>query len=248
MTDNKPSVYWRDEKHGLWRRLVRECPTSTTVFKRKNMNHPSLRLVAIACLMLACVTAQFPQAQSPAQKTSDSTPSTPPGPGGTSLPNANPFPSTYHPFPARPTLIRTATIMTAAGPSIKNGSILLRDGKIAAVGESITAPPDALVIDATGKYVTPGIIDVHSHIGVYPAPGVDANSDGNDLTHPVTANVWAEHSVWPQDPQIPRALARPVTTMPVLPGSGNLIAGRSLPFPILPPRTVQGMKFPGARS
>src|SRR5256885_11828534 len=97
--------------------------------------------------------------------------------------------------------------MTAAGPSIKNGSVLLRDGKIVAVGSSVNAPADALVIDGTGKYVTPGIIDVHSHIGDYPAPGVDANSDGNEATNPVTANVWAEHSVWPQDPQFPRALA-----------------------------------------
>ena len=136
-----------------------------------NMNHPSLRFVASACLMLACVTAQFPQAQSPAQKGSDSTPATPPGPGGTSLPNANPFPSTYRPFPSRTTLIRNATIMTAAGPSIKNGSVLLREGKIVAVGTSVSAPADALVIDGTGKYVTPGIIDVHSHLGVYAAPG-----------------------------------------------------------------------------
>jgi len=56
--------------------------------------------------------------------------------------------------------------------------VLLRDGKIVAVGTNVTAPADALVIDGTGKYVTPGIIDVHSHIGVYPAPEVDANSDG----------------------------------------------------------------------
>jgi len=159
--------------------------------QRMNMNHLSLRFFAIACLVFSCATAQFPQAQSPAQKSSDGTPTpaVPPGPGGTSLPNAKPFPSTYHPFPGRTTLIRNATIMTAAGPSIKNGSVLLRDGKIVAVGESVNAPADALVIDGTGKYVTPGIIDVHSHVGVYPAPGVDANSDGNEATNPVTANV-----------------------------------------------------------
>jgi imidazolonepropionase-like amidohydrolase len=125
--------------------------------------------------------------------------------------------------------------------------VLLRDGKIAAVGTSVTAPPDAVVIDGTGKYVTPGIIDVHSHIGVYPAPGVDANSDGNELTNPVTANVWAEHSVWPQDPQLPRAIAGGLTTMQILPGSGNLIGGRSVVLKLVPSRTVQGMKFPGAK-
>jgi len=67
------------------------------------------------------------------------------------------------------------------------------------------------------------------------------------LTNPVTANVWAEHSVWPQDPQIPRALAGGLTTMQVLPGSGNLIGGRSVVVKLVPSRTVQGMKFPGAK-
>ena len=211
------------------------------------MNHPYLRFVTSICLILVCAATQIPQAQKPKDSTKNTDNLTPPGPGGTSVPNANPFPSTYRPFPSRPTLIRNATIMTAAGPSIKNGSVLLRDGKIAAVGESITAPADALVIDGTGKYITPGIIDVHSHIGVYPAPGVDANSDGNELTNPVTPNVWAEHSVWPQDPQLPRALAGGVTTMQVLPGSGNLIGGRSVVLKVVPSSTVQGMKFPGAK-
>src|SRR6267143_5512663 len=210
-------------------------------------NHALLRLIASISLTFICATAQLPRAQKPKESVENSPPSTPPGPGGASLPNANPFPSTYRPFPGRTTLIRNATIMTAAGASIPNGSVLLRDGKIAAVGASVTAPPDALVIDGTGKYVTPGIIDVHSHIGVYPAPGVDANSDGNEATNPVTANVWAEHSVWPQDPQLPRALAGGLTTMQVLPGSANLIGGRSVVLKGVPSKTVQGMKFPGAK-
>src|SRR6266480_3435853 len=117
------------------------------------MNHASLRFIASVLLVLAFATAQLPQEQQPkgrqpkeqqpketAKATPESTPATPPGPGGTSVPNANPFPSTYRPFPSRPTLIRNATIMTAAGPSIKNGSVLLRDGKIVAVGAAITAP------------------------------------------------------------------------------------------------------------
>src|SRR5258708_15168409 len=208
-----------------------------------------IRIFLVACLVFACAVQQVPLAQQPKDSTQakSETPPPPPGPGGTSLPNADPFPSTYKPFPRRTTLIRNATIMTAAGPSIQNGSVLLRDGKIAAVGTSVTAPVDAVVIDGTGKYVTPGIIDVHSHIGDYPAPGVDANSDGNEATNPVTANVWAEHSVWPQDPQMPRALAGGVTTMQVLPGSANLIGGRSVVLKLVPSRTVQGMKFPGAK-
>jgi imidazolonepropionase-like amidohydrolase len=169
------------------------------------------------------------------------------GLGAISLPNADPFPSTYRPFPSRTTLIRNATVMTAAGPTIANASVLLRDGKIVGVGANLAAPSDAVVIDGTGKYVTPGLIDTHSHLGVYSAPGVSGTSDGNEATNPVTAHVWAEHSVWPHDPQFPRNLAGAVTTLQVLPGSANLIGGRSAVLKVVPSRTVQGMKFPGAR-
>jgi imidazolonepropionase-like amidohydrolase len=169
------------------------------------------------------------------------------GHGGVSLPNADPFPSTYQPIPASATLIRNATILTAAGPVIRGGAVLLRDGKIAAVGQRVDVPAGAVVIDAGGRYVTPGLIDTHSHVGVYAAPGGDALSDGNEATNPVTANVWAEHSVWPQDPQFPRVLAGGVTALQVLPGSANLIGGRSVVLKVVPSRTVQGMKFPGAR-
>ncbi|HZH40597.1 MAG TPA: hypothetical protein VFD85_06280, partial [Gemmatimonadales bacterium] len=81
------------------------------------------------------------------------------------------YPSTYQRHPNPPVLIRNATIMTAAGQEIANGSILFKDGRIVAVGTAVTAPADAVVVDGTGKYVTPGIIDVHSHMGVYAAPG-----------------------------------------------------------------------------
>jgi imidazolonepropionase-like amidohydrolase len=185
-----------------------------------------------------------PQATAPRQ---DSTPPTPPGAGAISAPNADPFPSTYRPVASGPVAIRNATILTAAGPRIQNGTILIRDGKIVAVGANVTVPSDARVIDGTGKFVTPGIIDTHSHLGVYAAPGVDALSDGNEMVSPSTPNVWAEHSVWPQDPQFPRALSAGVTTIQVLPGSGNLIGGRSTVLKVVPSRTVQGMKFPAAK-
>ena len=169
------------------------------------------------------------------------------GAGALSAPLADPFPSTYQPFASRPTVIRNVTILTAAGPRIENGAVLLRDGKIAAVGPSVESPADAVVIDGAGKFLTPGIIDTHSHMGVYAAPGVQAHSDGNEATNPVTANVWAEHSVWPQDPQFPLALAGGITTAQILPGSANLIGGRSVVLKIVPSRTTQGMKFPGAK-
>ncbi|CAN5325382.1 amidohydrolase [soil metagenome] len=156
------------------------------------------------------------------------------------------FASTYAPFASRPTLIRGATVMTAAGEVIPNGEVLLRDGKVAAVGQNLEAGGNATVVDGSGKYVTPGVIDVHSHLGVYPSPGVDALSDGNEATSPTTPEVWAEHSVWPQDPGFPRALAGGITTLQILPGSANLIGGRSVVLRNVPSRTVQGMKFPGA--
>ena len=157
------------------------------------------------------------------------------------------YPSTYQRHPNPPVLIRNATIMTAAGQEIPNGSIVLKDGRIVAVGAKVEAPADAVVVDGTGKYVTPGLIDEHSHLGVYAAPGTDAESDGNEATNPVTAEVWAEHSFWPQDPQIPLAIAGGITTIQALPGSANLVGGRSAILKLIPARTVQEMKFPGAR-
>ena len=170
-------------------------------------------------------------------------------PGGVSTPNADPFPSTYQPFASRPTLIRNVTILTAAGPTIRNGSILLRNGTIAEVGPTVAAPADAVIIEGFGKYVTPGIIDTHSHIGGGAVPNDNGAQTGdvNEATNPVTANVWVEHSVWPQDAQFPRTLAGGVTTIQVLPGSANLIGGRSVVLKVVPSRTVQGMKFPGAK-
>ncbi len=154
--------------------------------------------------------------------------------------------STYRRRPNPAVLIRNATVLTATGQEIANASILFREGRIVALGTGVQAPPDAVIVDGTGKFVTPGIIDTHSHLGVYAAPGTQAESDGNEGTNPVTAEVWAEHSVWPQDPQIPLAIAGGVTVMQVLPGSANLIGGRSATMRLVPARTAQEMKFPGA--
>jgi imidazolonepropionase-like amidohydrolase len=197
-------------------------------------------LFALTTLLAACAGARSaPPSQPQPQPTSQTTNTPPAAP-------TDPFPSTYRPLPSRTTLIRNATVMTAAGPTIERGSVLLRDGKVAEVGTNITAPSDAVVIDANGKFVTPGIIDIHSHLGVYAAPGLAANSDGNELTDPVTAQVWAEHSIWPQDPQFALALAGGVTSLQILPGSGNLIGGRGVVVKNVPSRSAQGMKFPGA--
>lgn len=122
---------------------------------------------------------------------------------------------------------------------------LIGDGKIQAVGAGLSAD-GATVIDASGRWITPGVIDVHSHLGVYPSPGTESHSDGNEATSPNTAEVWAEHSVWPHDPGFVTALAGGVTSMQILPGSANLFGGRSVTLKNVPGRNVMDMKFPGA--
>ena len=162
--------------------------------------------------------------------------------------NLDPYPSTYQRHPGAVTVVRHATIFDGEGGRTEDGTIVLANGVIQAVGGPGTpAPAGAYEVDGTGKFVTPGIIDVHSHLGDYPSPGVPSLSDGNEATGPVRPEVWAEHSVWPQDPGFSRALMNGgVTTLQILPGSANLFGGRSVTVKNVPARTVQGMKFPGA--
>lgn len=160
---------------------------------------------------------------------------------------ADPFPSTYQPLPRRDAAIVGATVLTATGRRIENGVVVMIDGRIAAVGGPDTPVPAGLqVIDARGRWVTPGIIDAHSHLGVYPSPSVPATSDGNEATNPNTGQVWSEHSLWPQDPGFNTARAGGVTTLMILPGSANLFGGRSVTVRNVPSVTMQGMKMPGA--
>jgi imidazolonepropionase-like amidohydrolase len=160
---------------------------------------------------------------------------------------AAPFASTYVRRPAPPTVIRGATVLDGEGGELAGADVLMQDGRIVAVGVGLAAPAGAVEIDGRGKFVTPGIIDAHSHLGVYPSPGMTATSDGNEATQPNTAEVWAEHSVWPMDPGFSRAVAGGVTTLHILPGSANLFGGRGVTLrPVLGARTMQEMKFPGA--
>jgi imidazolonepropionase-like amidohydrolase len=159
---------------------------------------------------------------------------------------ADPYPSTYEPPQSPPTLIRGGTVLTGTGERIDGGDVLIVNGRISAVGKNLQAPAGARVIDANDRWVTPGLIDIHSHLGVYPSPGMNGVDDGNEATAPVTANVWAEHSVHPQDPGFGTALAGGVTTLEILPGSANLVGGRSVVLKNVRSVTTQGMKFPGA--
>jgi imidazolonepropionase-like amidohydrolase len=159
---------------------------------------------------------------------------------------ADPWPSTYRRFPGVTTVIRNATVFDGTGRKIAPGAVRIENGRIAEVGTDVAAPAGALIIDATGKYVTPGIIDAHSHLGVYPSPDVEAVSDGNESSSPARPEVWAEHSVWPQDAGFGRALSGGVTSLHILPGSGNLFGGRGTTLKTVYGRTVQDMKFPDA--
>jgi len=158
---------------------------------------------------------------------------------------AKPYSSRYQPMAGGATLLTGATVLTGTGERLDGADVLISDGKIQAVGENLDAG-DATVIDASGRWVTPGVIDVHSHLGVYASPGTESHSDGNEATSPNTAEVWAEHSVWPHDPGFVTALAGGVTSMQILPGSANLFGGRSVTLKNVPGRNVQDMKFPGA--
>ncbi len=162
--------------------------------------------------------------------------------------NKNPFPSTYRPYPGEPTALVGATVFDGAGGRIENGTVLFADGKVVAIGGAdMEIPANFRRVNAAGKFVTPGIIDIHSHLGDYPTPSVQAHSDGNEATAPATPEVWAEHSVWPQDPGFSRALANGgITSLQILPGSANLMGGRSVVLKNVYSRTIQGMKFPGA--
>jgi len=182
-------------------------------------------------------------ASAPPPRPAAATPATPP-----KSYSHDPYPSTYRAYPGVLTAIVGGTVFDGEGRRIDNGVVILADGVVRAVGGADTAIPEgAARIDARGKWVTPGVIDIHSHLGDYPSPAVEAHQDGNEATGPVKPEVWAEHSVWPQDPGFTRALMNGgVTSLEILPGSANLFGGRSVVLKNVPARTVQAMKFPGA--
>ena len=198
----------------------------------------------IVCLLIAATLSACAATTDHTDKSSSkSTQAPPPEPV---KPRVEIYPSTYKIPTSSPTLIRSATVLTGTGAKLEDTDVLLVDGRIQALGSHLDVPPNSRVIDGRGHWVTPGLIDVHSHLGVYPSPQVAANSDGNEATAPSTANVWSEHSVWPQDPGFRTALAGGITALQILPGSANLIGGRSVVLKNVPSVTYQGMKFPGA--
>lgn len=153
------------------------------------------------------------------------------GCGGAS-PNLTPPPRTINTTPPYPqssdVMIRSATVWTATGKVLKQTDVLLSGGKIAAIGKALNAPKGAKIVAAHGRIVTPGLVDMHSHLGVYPAPYARAHEDGNEMTGPITPMVRAIDAFDPEDIAIPRALRGGVTTSLILPGSGNIMGGEAL--------------------
>ncbi|MFJ6025529.1 amidohydrolase [Brevundimonas sp. NPDC092305] len=207
-----------------------------------------LSLVALACtaLLAACATTGQDSPPSADGSSSDEDANVLPT-GLDYAANPDPYPSTYRGLPRENFAIVGGTVYDGAGRRFENGVVIVTDGKVASVGDASTAVPAGYrTVNAQGRYVTPGVIDVHSHLGVYPSPGVTGMSDGNEATSPNTAQVWAEHSLWPQDPGFNTARAGGVTTLQILPGSANLFGGRGVTVRNIPSVTMQGMKMPGA--
>ena len=136
-------------------------------------------------------------------------------------------------------LIRNATVLTVTKGTVPNGSVLIQDGKIAAIGKNVSAPADATVVDATGKYLTPGIIDCHSHTAV--EGGV------NEGTVSDSSMVNIKDVLDPTDINIYRALAGGLTVSNVLHGSANAIGGQTVVIKLRWGRSAQEMLFEGAK-
>src|SRR5689334_17404782 len=207
------------------------------------MNLSKRSVLPALALLAGCATASPPPAIVP-QK--EPRPILPPPPAQAKLSAAEGYETI--PMQAPPlVVIRGATLMLATGRSLARGTIILDKGKIAVVAEGDLPPPaGAVVIDGTGKFVTPGLIDTHSHMGVYPIPSTIAHSDGNEATDPVTPQSQTVDAFWPQDPSIERAVAGGVTAIQVLPGSANLIGGRAVTLKLRPASAPREMHVLGA--
>ncbi len=144
----------------------------------------------------------------------------------------------------RPVVFRGARLLTAAGPAIESGVLVVQKGKIIALGDTkhTPIPENAVVRDVVGKTIIPGLVDTHSHIGIYPKPSVPAHGDGNEMSGPVQPGVRAIDAIYPDDPGIRMARTGGVTTANIMPGSGNVIGGQTL-YVKLRGRTVEDMRI-----
>jgi imidazolonepropionase-like amidohydrolase len=117
-------------------------------------------------------------------------------------------------------------VLTITKGSLEKGTVLVENGRIAAVGEQVDVPEGAQVIDAAGKVVMPGLIDAHCHVGLFPDGIGWEYSDGNEMVDPITPHLRALDAIHPEDQSFPELVAAGVTTVLTGPGSGNLIGGQ----------------------
>ena len=144
--------------------------------------------------------------------------------------------------PERPAavLVRNATLWTsAAAGNLVGADLLVRDGRIAAIGQGLSAPAGAIVIDATGRHVTPGLIDAHSHTAI--TRGI------NEFAHSVTAEVRVADVVDATDISLYRQLAGGVTSANLLHGSANAIGGQNQVIKLRWGLDAEALKFEGAK-
>lgn len=129
-------------------------------------------------------------------------------------------------------------VVTGTGTVFERGDVLIVDGVVAAVGESLAIPPEAERLDASGHWVLPGFVDAHTHLGVHEDGEGPAGADGSELSSPDMSAVRALDAVNIDDRAFRDALAGGVTTVVVKPGSGNPIGGTSLAMKTWGGRTV----------
>jgi imidazolonepropionase-like amidohydrolase len=147
---------------------------------------------------------------------------------------------------SRTVVFRGAKVYPASRPPIERGVIVVTDGKIQAVGaeKKVSIPRDAMVVDVSGKFIIPGIVDSHTHIGIESRPPIHANADQTENTGPVQPGMRAVDSIWPGDPGIRLAQAGGVTTANIMPGSGNVVGGQTA-YVKLHGHTIEEMLIPG---
>jgi imidazolonepropionase-like amidohydrolase len=122
-----------------------------------------------------------------------------------------------------------AELRTVENGTLENGVVVIENGVITQVGSrsQVILPPDAEIRDLSGRVLIPGLVDTHSHVGVYPRPAVPAHRDGNDFAKPVQPQLRAIDAIWPDDPGIRMATAGGITTANIMPGSGTVVSGQT---------------------
>src|SRR2546429_4639573 len=147
-----------------------------------------------------------------------------------------------------PVVFRGATLCTAAGAPIKKGVLVVDRGKIVAVGSEgkVDVPKGARAVDLSGRVVIPGMVDTHSHVGIWPRPHVPAHNDGNEGSGPVQPGLRAIDAIQPDDPGIRMARAGGVTTANIMPGSANVIGGQTV-YVKLRGKTIEAMRITPGR-